>query len=584
MTELRLRAEALMREYAEDMTDLSERDARRLIHELHVHQIELELQNEELRQAQTALETSRSWYIDLYEFAPVGYFTLNKEAMIIEANLTGAAMLGVSRSQLINGRFESQIALEDRDRFYFSVRAVLQNNAPQSCELWLLGRNGQRLFAQIELQAKATPQGETQIRLVLIDRTKHKQAEDRQQLALNILKLLNQTTAKQNPLREILMLIKEFSGVDAVAIRLRRSEDFPYAETIGFTEAFVQAENSLVVRDCDGKIRCDANGNAFLECLCGNVLAGRINPKIPFFTARGSFWTNSITTLLASMTEAERQATTRNRCHAAGYESVALIPFRNGDEILGLLQMNDSRAGLFTPEFVSFLEELGESFCIMLWRLHVEEQLRLALGEVHHRTKNNMTAIIGLIAIQTAHIMDPRLQAMFNDLRNRIYSMAIVHEQLYRSDLACVNLKNYIKYLALILLDSYKMRSERVGMMFDLDEVTLPLDSAMPFGLLLNELLTNVLKHAFPNGRAGELRICLHVTSDKHIDLRICDNGVGLPEQFDAAMATTFGVKMIVNLAEAQLHGSIVFHRRDPSGTEVQLVIPVPAEKHARAY
>ena len=94
----------------------------------------------------------------------------------------------------------------------------------------------------------------------------------------------------------------------------------------------------------------DSRGNPVLECMCGNVLCGRFDPALPFFTPKGSFWTNGTSELLASTSEADRQARTRNRCNGEGYESVALIALRHGGETLGLLQLNDRAKGRFTPE------------------------------------------------------------------------------------------------------------------------------------------------------------------------------------------------------------------------------------------
>ena len=139
-----------------------------------------------------------------------------------------------------------------------------------------------------------------------------------------------------------------------MGIRLREGEEFPYFETRGLPPEFVMAENRLCAVDSQGELQRDSEGNAILECMCGNVIRGRFDPAKPFFTARGSFWTNSTSELLAGTTEADRQARTRNRCHGEGYESVALIALRASGETFGLLQLNDrrgddSRRGKISP-------------------------------------------------------------------------------------------------------------------------------------------------------------------------------------------------------------------------------------------
>ena len=111
-----------------------------------------------------------------------------------------------------------------------------------------------------------------------------------------------------------------------------------------------EAENRLCLRDAAGNAVRDLSGNPVLECMCGNVLCGRFNPALPFFTAKGSFWTNGTSELLAGTSEANHQARTRNRCNGEGYESVALIALRHGDETKAQLQVNDRAKGRFTLE------------------------------------------------------------------------------------------------------------------------------------------------------------------------------------------------------------------------------------------
>ena len=180
-----------------------------------------------------------------------------------------------------------------------------------------------------------------------------------QNLALQIQELLGKTDSRTDLIKDILFLVKAATGFEAIGIRLRDGEDFPYYETIGFPKEFVNAESYLCARDQTGRIIRDSAGHPYLECMCGNVICGRTNPSRPFFTEGGSFWTNSTTELLASTGEEDRQGRTRNRCNSAGYESVALIPLRYENENIGLLQFNDSRKNLFTLNLIRFFEDVG---------------------------------------------------------------------------------------------------------------------------------------------------------------------------------------------------------------------------------
>ena len=149
---------------------------RQILHELRVHQVELEMQNEELRRSQLALEESRDRYIDLYEFAPVGYFTLNREGMIVEVNLTGSALLGVERKQLLNRRFSGFVSAGDSDRWHHHFLNVLQHDG-QRCELALKRGDGSVIHAQLDCR-KTNIGNEFSIRVALTDITERKLGEE----------------------------------------------------------------------------------------------------------------------------------------------------------------------------------------------------------------------------------------------------------------------------------------------------------------------------------------------------------------------------------------------------------------------
>lgn len=194
--------------------------------------------------------------------------------------------------------------------------------------------------------------------------------------ATRLSQLINAPVNLHEFMASLITSLQEWSGCEAVGIRLRDGGDYPYYETRGFSPAFVEAENHLCAYGPDGKILCDGRGNPVLECMCGNILCGRFDLAKPFFTHQGSFWSNNTTALLASSTEADRQARTRNRCNGEGYESVALIPLRCGDQVFGLLQFNDHRPNRFTPAQIAHFEMMADNLAISLSRHQAEEALR----------------------------------------------------------------------------------------------------------------------------------------------------------------------------------------------------------------
>ncbi|MHC4564971.1 MAG: MEDS domain-containing protein [Planctomycetota bacterium] len=229
---------------------------------------------------------------------------------------------------------------------------------------------------------------------IVQDISEHKDREARHQLAGQILGSLTRKIVGTDLIGDVLKLIKQATGFDAVAIRRREQNDFPYFEVNGFPDDFVRAENHLCCRDEAGQLVCDAAGRPVVECMCGNVLLGRADPAYPFFTKGGSFWTNSSTELLAGTPPEALQVPTRNRCNQAGYESVALIPLRCGDEIVGLLQLNDTRRERFTPEMIRFFEEIGASIGIGLARIRAEQDAEI-LAKLPSESPNPIMRVAG---------------------------------------------------------------------------------------------------------------------------------------------------------------------------------------------
>jgi PAS domain S-box-containing protein len=220
------------------------------------------------------------------------------------------------------------------------------------------------------------PRGIDCYRLYAFDLTERKRAEERQSVLARVLGILNRPGSGPDMIPKILDAVREFTGMEAVAIRLGEGPDYPYYTTKGFSASHLKAENRLCATGPDGRPLLDGKGDPVVECICGTVIRGRTDPSLPFFTRGGSFWTNSTTDLLATATEEQLGSPFRNRCNTEGYESVALVPLRSGDEIIGLIQLNDKRRDRFTPGLIRFFEELGSSIGIALARQRTTEALR----------------------------------------------------------------------------------------------------------------------------------------------------------------------------------------------------------------
>jgi two-component sensor histidine kinase len=180
----------------------------------------------------------------------------------------------------------------------------------------------------------------------------------------------------------------------------------------------------------------------------------------------------------------------------------------------------------------------------------------LLLKEIHHRVKNNLEVVSGLLALQSAKMEDPTMQEVMLASQNRVHSMGILHQKLYQSEhLAFIEMKNYFENLCINILDSYN-ESERIKVNVEMKELELDVDTAVPLGLIVNELLTNSLKYAFPNGEKGNIELSLSHLNEEDFQLKISDNGVGKP--IDAEVkGTGFGTQL-VELLTRQIDGQLI--------------------------
>lgn len=219
-----------------------------------------------------------------------------------------------------------------------------------------------------------------------------------------------------------------------------------------------------------------------------------------------------------------------------------------------------------------------------LERKRADEQLRallrekdVLLAEVHHRVKNNMQVIISLLELQARSIQDERALAAFRESRNRVSSMALVHELLYRSqDFAQIDMAQYIRSLTTKLLHLYGVDSSVVTLQMAVEAVSLDLEKAIPCGLVINELVTNCLKHAFPEGRPGQINIQVR-RDDCHVVLVVGDDGVGFPKELNWQNATSLGLRLITFLTTHDLGGGVELDQAN--GTEFKITFPAPACK-----
>jgi len=398
-TALRRQAEEIALENAaltlENLKALSPKETLQTLHELRVHQIELELQNEELRRTQVRLEVALTRYFDLYDIAPVGYCTLSEKGRILEANLTAATLLGLARAKLVNQQLSRFIFNEDQTIYYLHRKHLFETGKPQASDLRMVKNDGTAFWAHLESTEAQNADGIPVWRFVMSDITNRKLAEAVLQRTNNELELQTES--------------------------LRKSDK----------------------------------------------------------------------ALRTSLTEKE-----------------------------------------------------------------------MLLKEVHHRVKNNLAAIMGLIDLQGQEIVDEATRASLVKLSNRIRSMSLVHEQLYHSEnFARIDFQDYLNSLTAHLHSSYQ-GSRNVHVSVAASGIKMGLDSAVPCGLLITELVTNAFKYAFPEGQSCSGAVGCEIAVSAAWDgaaytLTVADNGVGLPAGLDWRKTKTLGLVLVKMLGKHQLQGEI---------------------------
>ena len=273
-------------------------------------------------------------------------------------------------------RWLQSIHPDDRERVQEQQRLAIEAGAPYDVQFrvlwpdgsvhWLLNQG--RSFDEAGMVRRAE---------ITLDVTEREQAGLYRDLRNEVLQILNGPGTFEDSIHLVLAKLRNCTGFDAVGIRLRDGEDYPYAGHQGFPESFLLTENTLIERDASGRACRDSAGKPKLECTCGLVISGKTDPSNPLFTQGGSFWINDSFPLLDLPPEQDPRLRPRNRCIHEKYASVALVPIRTKDSIIGLVQLNDRRRGRFSLAVIEQLEGIAAHLGETLMRKRAEDSLAI---------------------------------------------------------------------------------------------------------------------------------------------------------------------------------------------------------------
>ena len=636
-----------------DITTLAPAVLKHKLHELRVHQIELEMQNEELRRAHLEIEVSRARYFDLYDLAPVGYCSVNKDGLVLQANLRASVLVGQTRAELVGQRISQFILREDQDSYYLLRNKLLKTGEKQSCELRILKGDGSVCWVQLDVTLSAEAHPEV-LQMVLTEVTKTRQLEaSRLQIEgryRSLIAELQVGVVISAPNSDIVLsnqVARDLLDLSEDQLLGRNSFDPLWNVTHEDGSDFPADQHPVVQAAVNGTPVHNVVMGVFRPSLQDRVwLLVTANPQL---NADGQVQQVITTFVDVSERRKAQRVGVESRQQLHGLVESAMDAIITVDDSLRIVLFNSAACVMFgvaaeqvlgsdverflparfrhghSQKVRSFGEQgrtargMGRLGYVMALRANGEEfpaeasishveiegkkhytaimrditarkqaqealessllEKEALLKEVHHRVKNNLQVISSLLRLEAGRSAQPDTRSVLGDMQGRIRSMALLHEMLYRSgNFAAVDLGVFVKQLATQVFRMQTSQQGSVRLLLELDSVRVGMDQAAPCGLLVNELISNSLKHAFPDGDSGWVRVALQAVASVDAPalapahagdwcLSVSDNGIGLPDNFVRNSGHSLGLLLVDDLAR-QLHGKLDIQRGNHNGSE----------------
>ncbi len=523
-----------------------------------------------------ALRESEQRYRTLFDQAGNAIFVENENGEIVDSNCAAAMLTGYGSTEILSLKMSDLCLAADSGSARDSCHEVKCNKPTETA---VLHQDGSSIAVEIN-RAPLRTGGETLYLSIVSDITDRKRVE---RLTLAQRDLSTRLSAVSN-LDEALKLCVDtalhVSMMDSAAIYLSNSNSgFDLSAHRGLSQQFLARVSRLdpewpqTRRIMEGRPMYSSRSHEYSEFSPFDEVDGFRSAAVIPIHHEGKI---IACFTIASRTMGEVARSARNELEAITAQMGSAIARLKAESALREAHQElEKRVDERTEELLEANKRLEQEIA---QRKMAEERIRRSLKEkeallqeVHHRVKNNLQIISSLLALQTTHVGDEKTRGVLTDSQSRIRSMAFIHEHLYQSqDLARIDFGEYMRDLMGALLQSYSHVGSRVSVKLELEPVYLGVGTALPCGLIINELVSNCLRHAFPEGREGEISVQLRSFEPHHYQLSVADNGTGLPEGLDYRQSNSLGLRLVTNLTELQLRGNLEVTSQN--GTTVSIV------------
>lgn len=483
-----------------NLTELKDKLPEELLEEINIYYEELEFQNEELLRIRTDLENSKKHFEELYENAPVGYVTYNENLEIISVNKHFKKMTKFDFNSNKNVSLTRFIHPDKQNIFYFHTKQLISTLEQQNCLIKIVGKN--RIY-DVKLESNIFKENNIlYLRSAIVDLTNEKIT----------LKELQKSELKFRILYE------------------RMEQGVLYHDENGIITSANQSVSKLLGKSVENIIG-KSNEDLKLKIIDNDGIIIPLN-EIPYTI------TANTGTPVTSFTIGVYNELNENYV----WLLVSSFPLTNNNK-------SKSFPTITTMTNITDLKEYEIKLTTKNTQLTAANNEKFVLlGEIHDRIKNNLNLIQSILQMQKIHTENNETSDVLNECINRIYTMQLVHENLYQTGkLANINIKEYILNIANYLDTVYLTGSSKIEFIFNIEKLHFTIEKVLPIGLLLNELITNSIKHAFKNKSKGKVEIELKKLSTlKDYKLTVKDNGIGLPEKYNLdEESKTLGLNLV---------------------------------------